>query len=187
MKMREVIVVEGRDDTVAVRRAVEADTIETGGSAIGEEVYAQIELAQARRGVIILTDPDHAGERIRRLVAARVPGCRHAFVEAAQAVKKGKIGVEYATPDVIRDALVHVRSEGAWVDQSDEQAVRIEHLLQTNLINHPQAHLRRLLIGQALRIGCTNGKQMVKRLNMFGITAAELLAAVAALDKQTSS
>lgn len=28
--IKEVIVVEGRDDTVAIRRAVEADTIETG-------------------------------------------------------------------------------------------------------------------------------------------------------------
>lgn len=28
--IKEVIVVEGRDDTVAIKRAVEADTIETG-------------------------------------------------------------------------------------------------------------------------------------------------------------
>lgn len=183
MKMREVIVVEGRDDTVAIRRAVEADTIETGGSAIGEAVYAQIELAQARRGVIILTDPDHAGERIRRLVAARIPGCRHAFVEAAQATKKGKIGVEHASPDVIREALAHVRAEGAWSARPDVHAVRIDHLMQMKLLNHPQAHRRRLQVGQMLRIGCTNGKQMLKRLNMFGITLAELQAAVAEMDK----
>ena len=35
--IKEVIVVEGRDDTVAIRRAVEADTIETGGSAINQD------------------------------------------------------------------------------------------------------------------------------------------------------
>ncbi|GAK04854.1 ribonuclease M5 [Geomicrobium sp. JCM 19037] len=29
MKIKECIVVEGRDDTVAIKRAVEADTIET--------------------------------------------------------------------------------------------------------------------------------------------------------------
>ena len=33
--IKEMIVVEGKDDTAAIRRAVEADTIETGGSAIG--------------------------------------------------------------------------------------------------------------------------------------------------------
>jgi ribonuclease M5 len=63
MKILEMIVVEGSHDTVAIRRAVEADTIETGGSALNESVYQQIELAMQQRGVIIFTDPDHAGER----------------------------------------------------------------------------------------------------------------------------
>ena len=37
-KIREVIVVEGKKDTAAVQRAVAADTLETGGSAIGSDV-----------------------------------------------------------------------------------------------------------------------------------------------------
>lgn len=37
MKIKEIIVVEGRDDTVAIKRAVDADTIETNGSAVNEE------------------------------------------------------------------------------------------------------------------------------------------------------
>lgn len=70
--IKEVIVVEGRDDTVAIRRAVEADTIETGGSAINDRILSRIALAQERRGVIVLTDPDHAGERIRKIIANKV-------------------------------------------------------------------------------------------------------------------
>ncbi|GGK32008.1 hypothetical protein GCM10010965_26050 [Caldalkalibacillus thermarum] len=65
MKIKEVIVVEGRNDTIKVQQAVEADTIETGGSALGAEVVERIRLAQERRGVIILTDPDYPGEAIR--------------------------------------------------------------------------------------------------------------------------
>ncbi|MCK9911523.1 toprim domain-containing protein, partial [Microbacteriaceae bacterium K1510] len=76
--IKEIIVVEGKDDTTAIKRAVEADTIETNGSAIGEEVLRRIELAMERRGVIIFTDPDHAGERIRKIVSQRIPGCKHA-------------------------------------------------------------------------------------------------------------
>lgn len=48
--IKEVIVVEGRDDTVAVKRAVDADTIETGGSAINARILQRIALAQERRG-----------------------------------------------------------------------------------------------------------------------------------------
>lgn len=39
MKIKEIIVVEGKDDTVAIKRAVDADTIETNGSAIGQLCY----------------------------------------------------------------------------------------------------------------------------------------------------
>lgn len=54
MKIKEIIVVEGRDDTARIKLAVDADTIETNGSAIGDEVIRQIRLAQETRGVIVL-------------------------------------------------------------------------------------------------------------------------------------
>ena len=72
-KIKEVIVVEGKRDTAAVRRAVAADTLETGGSAVGSDLIRAIRRAQDRRGVIILTDPDGAGERI---VVVHAPGRR---------------------------------------------------------------------------------------------------------------
>ena len=58
MKINEFIVVEGRDDTERVKRAVECDTIETNGSAINEQTLEVIRNAQQSRGVIVLTDPD---------------------------------------------------------------------------------------------------------------------------------
>ena len=69
MKIKEIIVVEGRDDTVAIRRAVDADTIETNGAAINDETIERIRLAQQQRGVIIFTDPDYPGEKIRKTIA----------------------------------------------------------------------------------------------------------------------
>lgn len=80
MKIKEIIVVEGRDDTARVKMAVDADTIETNGSAIGDTVIQQVRLAQETRGVIILTDPDFPGEKIRKTIAEAVPGCKHAFL-----------------------------------------------------------------------------------------------------------
>lgn len=90
MKIKEIIVVEGKDDTVAIKRAVDADTIETNGSAIGEHVIEQVKLAQQKRGVIILTDPDYPGERIRKIISEMVPGCKHAFLPKEEALAKRK-------------------------------------------------------------------------------------------------
>src|SRR5690606_42026993 len=75
-KIKEVIVVEGKKDTAAVQRAVAADTLETGGSAVGSDLISAIRRARDKRGVIILTDPDGPGERIRRIISEQVSGCR---------------------------------------------------------------------------------------------------------------
>lgn len=175
--LNEVIVVEGKDDTVAIKRAVEADTIETGGSAIGEHVLRKIELAAERRGVIIFTDPDHAGERIRKIIAARVPGCKHAFLPQEEATHRGDIGIENASPESIRRALASVRTE--LLDGGlTEDAVTWDDLMAAGLIVHPEAAARRLAVGNRLGIGYANGKQFYKRCTMFRITRQEFEAAV---------
>ncbi|WP_020620816.1 ribonuclease M5 [Paenibacillus daejeonensis] len=177
--IKEIIVVEGKDDTVAIKRAVEAETIETGGSAIGEAVLKRVELAQARRGVIIFTDPDHAGERIRKIVAARVPGCKHAFLPQEDALYKGDIGVENAKPEAIRRALSQVRTETA----EGEPEIEWEDLIHAGLIVHPEAASRRLIMGNLLGIGYANGKQFYKRCTMFRISRAEFAEALSQLER----
>jgi ribonuclease M5 len=172
--IKEIIVVEGKDDTVAIKRAVEAETIETGGSAVGEAVLRRIALAGERRGVIIFTDPDHAGERIRKIVAARVPGCKHAFLPQEEALHRGDIGVENASPEAIRRALANVRTEIS----GTEGEITWAHLMEAGLIVHPDASARRLALGNLLGIGYANGKQFHKRCTMFRISLDEFEAAV---------
>ncbi len=176
--IKELIVVEGKSDTVAIKRAVQADTIETGGSAVDRTVIAKITLAMERRGVIILTDPDHAGERIRKIVAAKVPGCKHAFIPEKDATRKGDIGVENASPESIRHALenVHTSFEGAPI------LIGIEDLMEAGMLVNSKAAERRMALGNLLGIGYCNGKQLYKRLAMFGITREEFAAALAQID-----
>lgn len=180
MVIKEIIVVEGKDDTVAIKRAVEADTIETNGSAIGEDVLRRIALANERRGVIIFTDPDHAGERIRKIVARHAPGCKHAFLPQEKALYKGDIGIENASPEAIRQALSELRTETA----DTEGEVTWEHLMEAGLIVHPDASNRRLLVGKLLGIGYANGKQFYKRCTSFRISKAEFDAAMREMEQQ---
>lgn len=179
--IQEIIVVEGRDDTVAIRRAVEAETIETGGSAIDASVIARIALARERRGVIVFTDPDHAGERIRKLITEQVPGCKHAFLTREEATRKGKIGVEHASPAAIVKALANVRSELGEAGSDEGEGVTMADLMDAGLLAHPRAFDRRLQMGNRLGIGCCTGKQFYKRCRMFRISREEFAAAYAEL------
>ncbi|XOK61389.1 ribonuclease M5 [Paenibacillus elgii] len=178
--IKEIIVVEGKDDTVAIKRAVEAETIETGGSAINKDVLKRIRLAQERRGVIVFTDPDHAGERIRKIIAKEIPGCKHAFLTQEAATSRGDIGVENASVEAIREALANVRTDG----KRGESAIAWEDLIEAGLIVHPEAASRRLEMGKWLGIGYCNGKQFYNRCRMFQISREEFEAARRHLDKE---
>lgn len=171
MKIKEMIVVEGRDDTVAIQRAVDADTIETNGSAINDETLRKIELANERRGVIVFTDPDYPGERIRKIISERIPGLKHAFLPKGEAISKdGKdLGVENASIESIRRALKHARE--AKVDVAEE--ISWHDLFDAGLIAGSKAKERREQLGLLLRIGYANGKQLHKRLHAFRITKEE--------------
>lgn len=179
---QEMIVVEGKDDTVAIKRALGADTIETGGSAIGEDVLRRIELAQERRGVIIFTDPDAPGERIRKIVAERVPGAKHAFLTKDEARSARGLGVEHASDEAIRRAIDRVRGPESSNDEFQE--IEWSDLLDAGLIVHASSARRRERMGELLGIGYANGKQFHKRCLMFRITREEFAAALEQLERE---
>ncbi len=62
--IKEVIVVEGRDDITAVKKAIDAEIIAVGGFGINAKVIERIKEAQKKRkGVIVFTDPDFSLEK----------------------------------------------------------------------------------------------------------------------------
>lgn len=105
MKMKEIIVVEGKHDTATLKQYFDVDTIETGGSAIDNVTLSYIAEAKKRRGVIIFTDPDYPGERIRTIINQAVPGCKNAFLDKNKALGNHKVGIEHACKEDIEAAL----------------------------------------------------------------------------------
>ncbi|MFC2948818.1 ribonuclease M5 [Virgibacillus sediminis] len=184
MKIKEVIVVEGRDDTAKIHQAVEADTIETNGSAINEDILVQIKHAKQKRGVIIFTDPDYPGERIRHIIDQAVPGCKHAFLtkEKARAKHPDKksLGIEHASKEAIRQALEGVYEPA----QMAESEIKKEDLIAHGLLGGRKAAFRRERLGELLQIGHTNGKQLLKRLAVFQISKSQFEHAVSQLEQE---
>lgn len=177
--IKEIIVVEGLHDKQAVDQAVKADVWVLGGDRVAKELLQELKRAASHRGVIILTDPDGPGERIRQRIAQAVPDCRHAFVsrEDARSRDGERVGIEFASPGAITSALVDARSSVSWTNQdtkADRSPVFTQEDLQAfGLVHHPQAAARRLKLGQILRIGYANGKSFLHKLNVLGVTREE--------------
>jgi ribonuclease M5 len=174
--LQEVVVVEGYHDAEAVKRAVAAEVIVTSGYAISAQTFALIALAQARCGVVVLTDPDFAGEQIRRRISAAVPGCQHAFLSRDEATKNHDIGIEHAKPEVIREAL-----EKARVHCADNVSAEFDgaDMIAWGLVGVPTAAQRRQALGKALGIGNASAKAFRQRLNAFKVERSAFEAAMA--------
>lgn len=182
IKIQEVIVVEGKDDTANLRRYYDVDTYETRGSAIDDGDLERIEKLNDLRGVIVFTDPDYNGERIRKIIMAAVPTAKHAFLNRGEAVPKSKtkgrsLGVEHASFEDLQKALAGV--VGCYDDDNQFDITRSD-LMRLGLLMGGDSRKRREFLGEELRIGYCNGKQLLKRLELFGITLAELEVALAA-------
>lgn len=177
--IREVIVVEGKSDISAVSRAVEAEIICTNGFSLDRRALDRIRAARRRCGVIILTDPDTAGEQIRRrLVALIGEGCKHARIKQEDCTRAdGNIGVENASPDAIRAAIARARPEKI----APRRHFKNIDLIQHGLTGTRDAAARRARLGALLGIGDANARQLLRRLNHYSVSREEFDAAVARL------
>ena len=181
--IKEVLVVEGKMDVVAIDKAVEADCIITEGFNLKPQALKNIEQAYKKRGIIIMTDPDMAGERIRTYLTRRFPEAKHAFVPVDEATDHDDIGIEQAKPEAIRKALAKFRT----LEWEPTNLFTGADLIMNDLSGAADASQRRARLGAALGLGFANAKTFLKRLNHYGITREEFDAAVAMLAQEENA
>ena len=135
---------------------------------------------------IVFTDPDFSGEKIRKIIMEAVPAAQHAFLPRSQAApkKKGSLGVEHASDEALREALRKVVTPVSQQDEDESEKISRQVLASYGLIAGEQARAKREKLGDVLRIGYTNAKQLEKRLAMFRITETELAEAMKIVEEE---
>ena len=171
-KIKEVIIVEGKDDVSALRRAVDADILITSGLGLSKKKIAEIKQLALTQGVIVFTDPDFPGGKIRHIIKSQIPECKHAYIskDEARCPKTGKLGVEYASTEAIIRALSSAKAQ----QRSSEVEYTLNDLVQWGLVGLPNSSQLRSKLCDYLSIGHTNGKQLVNKLNSYQIPKKEV-------------
>ena len=167
--LKEVLIVEGKSDVAAVKRAVEADCITTGGFHFTSRVIKDIAAAYKRRGIIILTDPDSAGENIRNFLSKKFPEAKHVYIPRDEATANNDVGIEQASPESIRKALSKVHT----LQINPREEFTAAEMVTFKLAGGADSSKLRDKVGAALGIGYGNVKTFVRRLNNYGVTRAE--------------
>lgn len=121
IKIKEIIIVEGKHDKIKLKQFLDANIIETNGFRIFSDKNKQkmiVNLAK-KQGIIILTDSDSAGFVIRSFLKSILPKdvvIKNAYIpqilgkekRKSQASKEGFLGVEGLVEDEIKKALENV-------------------------------------------------------------------------------
>lgn len=169
MKIKEVIVVEGKNDSNVLKSYFDCDTIITNGTHLGRQVLQMIAQAKEKRGIIIFTDPDAPGEKIRHAINTAIPGCKNAFIDKKKAHTMKKVGVEHAEKHDLLEALQHVMTY-----QDIPETLNRDEFMELGLNGQPDSAAKREALGSYLHIGKPNAKTLLKRLNMLQLSKQEV-------------
>ena len=156
LRIREVIVIEGRYDRNTLSQVVDALIFETNGFAVfnDREKLDALRMLAEERGLILLTDSDSAGFVIRNRLKSLIPPekIKQAFVPAVpgrekrknRPSKEGLLGVEGMRPEELIRAL---KNAGASEDScAEEERITDADFYRLGLNGRPgSAQLRRRL------------------------------------------
>lgn len=129
IKTDRVVIVEGKYDKIKLSSVIDAVIIETDGFGIfnNKEKQALIRRLAETKGLLILTDSDSAGFKIRSFIRGIVPPeqIKHAYIpdiygkekRKSEPSKEGKLGVEGVRPEIIREAL---EKAGVLCEETDD-------------------------------------------------------------------
>ena len=117
IKIKEAVIVEGKYDKIKLSGILDTVIIETDGFAIFKDKEKQklIRFLSEKRGIIIMTDSDSAGFKIRNFINGITKGnnIKNVYMpdiygkekRKTESSKEGKLGVEGMKTDVIISAL----------------------------------------------------------------------------------
>ena len=169
MKIKEVIVVEGKNDTHRLKQFFECETFETKGLNLNKETLQYIAQLNKKRGVIIFTDPDNPGEKIRNWINQNVEGCKNAFVLKEDAKTSKKVGIEHASESTLKAALTNLIT----FEKTLPTLSNVE-FIELGLSGSNDSQIRRDYLSKIYHLGKCNAKTMLKRLNLLGLTYQEI-------------
>ena len=167
--IKEVIVVEGSNDTKRLKTFFDVDTIETHGLGLKKETIELIKEINNKRGIILFLDPDTPGEKIRNRLNNEIPNLKNAFVLKQDARTSKKVGIEHADKKTLEDALNNLITYS-----KTSESLTLSEFMKLGLNGDKNSASKREILSKAFHIGKCNSKTMLKRLNMIGVTKEDI-------------
>lgn len=170
--MQDIIVVEGIHDIERIKSVYkDANCIITNGREIDPKTIETIKKLSNDHRIIIFTDPDTPGEKIRQIINDNVPNAYNAFLRKKDCIShnRKKVGIEHASKEAIIAAL-----DSLYQNRDIAPSITMGELYSLGLNGNANSKLLRDKVSDYLNIGTPNCKTFLGRLNLMQITKEKL-------------
>ena len=161
-----VLIVEGKDDVSYLSSFVNALFFTTSGYDINQEKIAFLLKATKVNKLIIFTDPDEAGERIRNVIKTQIPGVFEAKCQKIIRKNKKKSGIAEMEKVAVLEALKDFTT-------TKEIEINDYHLSTLISLSKNPCESKNILINK-YRLVNGNNKFLENQLNILKINRQEI-------------
>ena len=148
-----ILVVEGKEDASYLSNYIASEIVVTNGFEISKKTISYLK----NKKVIVLTDPDEAGAKIRNKLNQLLPNAINVEVDIKKCIRDTKNGVAECE---INEVLTKLKPYSVH-EKSSESDITMSDLYELGLINNKDL---REQVCQKLNLGKCNAKTMYKRL-----------------------
>lgn len=180
IKLDYPVIVEGKYDKIRLSGFIDAVIIETDGFRIfsDNEKRAFIKRLAVEKGIIVMTDSDAAGFRIRnfirniasdgKIINVYIPDIYGKEKRKTEASKEGKLGVEGLSGEVIISALEKAGVTGSVTESKNVRQVTITDLYDDGFTGHDNSKDKKHRLLSALDLPSRlSNSQLLKLINTF--------------------
>ena len=170
MYLNGILVVEGKDDESLIKSFLECYVFKTNGFDLKKEDILYLNRLSNLYKIIVLTDPDDAGNKIRDYINNNIKNTFNVFVDKNLCNKNGKHGVAESNKEHIlnqlKDYLCEAPLEVGKITSND--------LNRLGLNGDSNAKEKRRYICECFSLGICNQKTLKERLNLLKISYDEI-------------
>ena len=158
-----ILVVEGKEDASYLSNYIDSEIVTVQGFDIPEETIEYLK----NKKVIIFTDPDEAGKKIREKLNRSICDAFNVEIDIKKCTRGSKNGVAECEIGEIMEKLAPF-----FVEKVRKTPIfTTSHLYNLGVIDNKDL---RTYVCQTLSLGRCNNKQLLKRLNLCNIQLEEL-------------
>ncbi|MDC4163006.1 ribonuclease M5 [Mycoplasma bradburyae] len=165
-RINEIIIVEGKTDTVKLKGIFDCETIETNGSEISNEKINLIKELSLTKGVILFLDPDYQGKKIRSRLIKELKKYKEAFIDINELKDSKKKGIAEASNESILKAFNNLISS----DLDNTKTISWIEYLSLNL----DTKIKRIKLCKKLGIPYGNNKSLFRYLSLLKKDLSEI-------------